>query len=68
MIHRLDVLIWQKTDDGHKGRNAPQPITPPTAVHAKSDRAAEDVQRALAENRARLASRNPRQHHEQVAS
>lgn len=66
MIHRLDVLIWQKTDDGHKGRNAPQPITPPAPAHTRSDQAAEDVRRSLAENRARLASRNPSQHQEQV--
>lgn len=30
---RLRVLAWQKTDDGTKGRNKPEPIKAPPSVH-----------------------------------
>ena len=27
MVDALNILVWQQTEDGHKGRNAPERIT-----------------------------------------
>lgn len=36
--HGIRVLAWLKTKDGQKGRNQPQPITPPkTAEEIKAE-------------------------------
>ena len=45
--YHLRHLIWMKTEDGEKGRNAPEPVPPPKPAHeqetagAKNDRKAE---------------------------
>lgn len=33
--YRLRVLAWQQTKDGSKGRNAPEPLSPPKSAHEK---------------------------------
>lgn len=36
--HGLDILAWQKTEDGSKGRNQPKPIEPPASVYDQREK------------------------------
>lgn len=51
---RLRVLAWQKTDDGRRGINAPQPEEPPRYAHevaAEEARTLNRVEKYLAQTR-----------------
>lgn len=54
--HTLRVLAWQRTKDGEKGRNAPEPIEPPEPVgqaRAREARVTRKAQRFLERQKAR---------------
>jgi len=36
-LHRLEILAWQQTEDGHKGRKMPTPIEPPPLAHEREE-------------------------------
>jgi len=61
LVDGIRALIWQKTEDGHKGRNMPEPWPRPgvTVVAPKSK---PEASVPIDEMEAWLASRNPAQH------
>lgn len=46
--HGLRMLAWQKTDDGSKGRNRPEPIEAPRSVHDQHTQERRTSERAAA--------------------
>lgn len=56
VVHRLDILAWQQTEDGQKGRKQPTPPAPPTwfeAAETRESSALSKAERFLARERAR---------------
>lgn len=54
--HRLRILAWQKSADGQKGRNPPEPHRPPYMAHeiaAEEAKAATRAEKYLSRQRAR---------------
>lgn len=58
-VDGIRALIWQKTEDGHKGKNPPEPWPRPGTVSA-SEQPGEG--HSIDEMEAWLARRNPAQH------
>lgn len=61
LVDGIRALIWQKTEDGHKGRNAPEPWPRPGLTAGSSASSGSAV--PIDEMEAWLAKRNPAQHH-----
>ena len=54
--HAVRVLAWQRTEDGHKGRNQPKPNEPPEPA-GQQERSDERLSRRVEEYQRRIDQR-----------
>ncbi len=45
---RLQILAWQKTEDGKKGKNPPKPVPPPSPAHEEQSKDSRMAQKRAA--------------------
>ena len=48
LVNQVRILAWQNTEDGHKGRNAPEPLLLPDDILAREEKKQRDTARAKA--------------------